>query len=273
MLKKLFIGILIAAFFVVCAGYFLVYYYVEFGDTLVGIAEAFDVSPSTILDWNPTINPLHLKPGQEIVIPIPNGIICEVQKGDTLDAISKRFFTVVELIKEANSLNTDIIFPGQKLFIPTEIIGLAFNDTKTLIWPVYGRITSTFGWRIHPITKKWSFHTGVDVAAPFGSPVFAAESGIVEFAGKKSGYGMLIVINHGYFKTAYGHLSKINVFVGQYVRRGEFIGRVGNTGISTGPHLHFEVRINDKFKNPLTFLPSPNNKYVLGASQRWMGGR
>ncbi len=273
-MKKLILAVLIVALtFTALSEYFLLHYYVKFGDTLIEIADSFGVSPSTILDWNPNIDPRYLKAGQELLIPIPDGIIYEVKKGDTLDTIAKRFFTVVDVIKEANNLIGSIIFPGQKLFIPLEAVGIAFNDTKTLIWPVYGEISSPFGWRIHPITKRWSFHTGIDIAAPEGTPIFAADSGVVEYAGWKSGYGNFIIINHGLYKTAYGHLSKIDVFVGQYVTRGELIGRVGNTGISTGPHLHFEVRYRNRYTNPVTYLPSPAKKYVLSVERRWMGGK
>ncbi len=252
--------------------YFVMYYEVQYGDTLVGIAKSFGVSPSTILDWNGDLNPTMLKVGQELVIPIPDGVVYEVKKGDSIDAIAKRFFTLPDLIKKANDLTSDLIFPGQKLFIPSEIIGLAFNDTKTFIWPVYGDISSPFGWRIHPITKKWAFHTGIDIAAPLGTPIFAADSGIVEYAGWYKGYGNFILINHGKYKTAYGHLSKIDVFVGEYVRKGELIGRVGSTGISTGPHVHFEVRLDGKVVNPMTYLPSPGLKYVYNGSIKWVGG-
>ena len=270
--KALILSILLAASFL-NAGYFLVHYYIEFGDTLISIADSFGVSPSTILDWNEGLDPMKLVPHTELLIPIPDGVIYEVKRGDTLDSIAKRFFTLVSLIKKVNDLASDVIFPGQKLFIPTEIMGIAFNDSKKVIWPAYGVISSPFGWRIHPITKRWSFHTGIDIAAPIGSPVFAAESGIVEYAGRSRGYGNLIVINHGAFKTAYAHLSRIDVFVGQYVRKGQLIGRVGSTGFSTGPHLHFEVRLGKKFVNPLTYLPSPGKKYVVGGNQRWIGGK
>ncbi|MCD6449798.1 MAG: M23 family metallopeptidase, partial [Thermotogaceae bacterium] len=238
----------------------------------IGVANAFGVSPTTILDWNDDLNPTMLKVGQTLIIPIPDGFIYKVNKGDNISIIAKRFFTLPDLIKKANSLTSDLIFPGQELFIPSEIMGLAFNDTKTFIWPVYGEISSPFGWRIHPITKKWSFHTGVDIAAPLGTPVFAAGSGIVEYAGWYKGYGNFILINHGKYKTAYGHLSKIDVFVGEYVRKGELIGRVGNTGISTGPHVHFEVRVSDKTVNPMAYLPSPGLKYVYNGSIKWVGG-
>jgi murein DD-endopeptidase MepM/ murein hydrolase activator NlpD len=112
----------------------------------------------------------------------------------------------------------------------------------------------------------------VDIAAPLGSPVFAADDGIVKFAGKNGGYGLMILIDHGTYQTVYGHLSKIDVFKGQYVKKGQLIGRIGSTGISTGPHLHFEVRIHNKHTNPLAYLPSPKRMYVYREDVKWAGG-
>jgi len=107
------------------------------------------------------------------------------------------------------------------------------------------------------------FHSGLDIKADNGSPVFAARSGVVKFAGWKSGYGNVIIIDHGGgIETYYAHLSKINVFVGLRVEKGDFIGRVGSTGTSTGPHLHFEVRVASEVRDPVAYLPR-NNTYVM----------
>ena len=116
-------------------------------------------------------------------------------------------------------------------------------------WPLSGQLTSHFGQR------SSGFHSGLDIAAPWGSPVYAAESGQVVFAGWSGGYGNLIRIVHGGdVVTFYGHLSKISVSVGQQVRRGQLVGHVGSTGNSTGSHLHFEVRINGDPQNPMRYL-------------------
>jgi murein DD-endopeptidase MepM/ murein hydrolase activator NlpD len=118
-----------------------------------------------------------------------------------------------------------------------------------------GRLTSNFGTRVHPVTRKSTFHKGVDIAAPRGNPVYAYSSGTVTYAGWASGYGNFIAISHGKgMVTRYGHLSAINVRVGQQVSVRQRIGAVGSTGVSTGPHLHFEVLINGSFKNPLNYL-------------------
>ncbi len=122
-------------------------------------------------------------------------------------------------------------------------------------WPVAGRITSGFGYRIHPIFGVRRFHTGIDLAAPYGTLVKAADGGKVVQAGYFGGYGYSVMLYHGGgFATWYAHLSSINVSIGQFVQRGQVIGLVGSTGWSTGPHLHFEVRINGAPQNPLAYL-------------------
>jgi murein DD-endopeptidase MepM/ murein hydrolase activator NlpD len=124
------------------------------------------------------------------------------------------------------------------------------------IWPVNGRLESGFGGRRNPFGgSSFEFHSGQDIDAPFGEPVIAGASGKVVFAGWQNGYGQLVVIDHGGgLTTRYGHLSHIDVVEGQSVSRAEFLGRVGSTGRSTGPHLHYEVRINDEPVNPLQYL-------------------
>lgn len=117
-------------------------------------------------------------------------------------------------------------------------------------WPARGPVTSGYGYR-------WGrLHAGIDVGAPTGAPIYAAKGGVVSFAGTMGGYGNIIVIDHGDgMTTRYAHQSQLGASVGQAVRSGDQIGYVGNTGNSTGPHLHFEVRINDSPQNPIGYLP------------------
>jgi len=122
-------------------------------------------------------------------------------------------------------------------------------------WPVAGRIISGFGYRIHPIFGVRRFHSGIDLATPYGTLVKAADGGQVIQAGYFGGYGNSVMLYHGGgFATWYAHLSSINVSIGQFVQRGQVIGLVGSTGWSTGPHLHFEVRINGAPQNPRAYL-------------------
>jgi murein DD-endopeptidase MepM/ murein hydrolase activator NlpD len=124
------------------------------------------------------------------------------------------------------------------------------------VWPVNGKLESGFGGRRNPFGgSSYEFHSGQDIDAAIGDPVVAGASGTVAFVGWQNGYGQLVVIDHGGgLTTRYGHLSHIDVAQGQTVERSQFIGRVGSTGRSTGPHLHYEIRINDEPVNPLQYL-------------------
>ncbi len=123
------------------------------------------------------------------------------------------------------------------------------------LWPVEGPITGSFGERIDPFNGEGAFHSGVDISAAVGQPVVAPADGIVVFADFSGGYGRAIILDHGHgITTRYGHLASFAVAAGQYVHRGDTIGYVGLSGRSTGPHLHYEVRINDTPVNPHKYL-------------------
>jgi murein DD-endopeptidase MepM/ murein hydrolase activator NlpD len=124
-----------------------------------------------------------------------------------------------------------------------------------MVWPSGGIVSSRFGWRLHPIFGTREFHTGVDIATRWGSPVLAARDGIVQFVGWMTGYGRLVVMNHGNgLVTFYSHLSAAVVAYGQRVSQGQIIGRIGSTGWSTGPHLFFEVRRDGVPVDPTRYL-------------------
>ncbi len=126
-----------------------------------------------------------------------------------------------------------------------------------MMWPApgYYSISSYFGNRLHPISKEYKMHTGIDIETPRKTPLVAAQTGTVIFANWFAGYGKAIIIDHGGgYATLYGHLDVINVNVGQVVKKGENIALSGNTGYSTGPHLHFEVRMNGDYVDPLTYV-------------------
>ncbi len=130
------------------------------------------------------------------------------------------------------------------------------GGTGRLIWPVPGAVCSPFGYRIHPIFHTRKFHTGIDIAAGYGTPIRAADSGSVIYATWMGGYGNVVIINHGGgLSTLYAHQASIRTSVGASVSRGQVIGVVGSTGYSTGPHLHFEVRVGGNPRNPMLYLP------------------
>lgn len=132
---------------------------------------------------------------------------------------------------------------------------LTYLECRPDAIPVIGQITSYFGYRIHPITKKRSMHDGIDFGADSGTPIKAAGAGVVTFAGTNGGYGKIIVVSHGYgYKSLYAHNRTNFVKVGDKVVKGQQIAEVGNTGRSTGPHLHFEVHYNGVQINPMNIL-------------------
>lgn len=198
-----------------------------------------------------------------------------VQPGDTLWDLARRFGVSVEDLMAANELgHSDWIRPGQRLRLAStalprqrqvarQVAGRSGVPRSSLIpspagrrllaggfaWPSRGVLTSRFGRRYR------SHHDGVDLAAPWGTPFYAAADGVVTFAGWKSGYGLVVHVDHGDgVVTVYGHASRVTVQAGQRVRKGQLIGRVGCTGACTGPHLHFEVRVDGRATDPLNYL-------------------
>lgn len=134
---------------------------------------------------------------------------------------------------------------------------LKYLECRPDKWPVSGRITSKFGYRIHPISGKRQFHDGLDIANDSGTKIVAAGSGIVTYSGWNGGYGRVIIISHGYgYKSVYAHNRKNLVAVGERVKKGQVIAELGNTGRSTGPHLHFEVYYKGNKIDPLKILKS-----------------
>lgn len=131
----------------------------------------------------------------------------------------------------------------------------AVRKSTTFIWPASGRFTSPFGYRIHPISRTRRMHTGIDIANSSGTNIAASQNGKVIFTGYQGSYGKLIVIRHANgMETAYAHLSRISVSVGDTVTQGQSIGKMGSTGGSTGSHLHFEIRKNGTAVNPMNYL-------------------
>ncbi|STZ75985.1 M23 family metallopeptidase [Bergeriella denitrificans] len=147
----------------------------------------------------------------------------------------------------------------QILRLPKPVVAMPSNHSESLgnfMVPVSGaRKSSDYGYRRHPVLKKVRLHSGIDYAAPSGTPIYAAESGVVELAGWKGAYGKTVIIKHNdRYSTLYGHASKYVVSAGQKVQRGQLIAYVGSTGRSTGPHLHFEVLDGSKRVNPNKYL-------------------
>ena len=130
------------------------------------------------------------------------------------------------------------------------------GGTGRFMWPCRGEITSYFGWRTHPIFGTTKYHSGMDIAVDYGTPIMAADSGTVIYSGWLGGYGYAVMIDHGSgLVTLYAHNQSLNVYEGQYVNKGTCIAYAGSTGYSTGPHCHFEVRLHGEVTEPLNYLP------------------
>ncbi len=250
---------------------------VERGETPNIIADQYNITSETLLGGNPWLNQESnaLQSGAELVILPVDGVLHEVQPGETLESIAEDYDVTIDEIVAYASNNLEPPFfrlvPETEILIPGATVGQFYWTAPKTVgggggsqqWQIVG--TGFFTW---PITSRcmtqyyWYGHPGIDVGLPEGSSVLAADHGTITYASWASGsyydYGNLIVINHGNgFETLYAHLSSINVFPGQIVRQGDFIGLTGNTGRSSGPHLHFEIRLNDFRDDPLFYLGGP----------------
>lgn len=173
-----------------------------------------------------------------------------MEKRDTLRRIVRERTAAERAVRELEEDSTKLEALIQRLQGRGSLTG--GRRLAAFILPLRGSMTSRFGFRVHPIFSRRHFHTGVDIAAPFRAPVRAASDGTVLFAGWYGGYGKLVVLDHGQgLSTLYGHLSTILVRPGQRITRNQVVGRVGSTGYSTGPHLHYEVRQNGRPVDPL----------------------
>jgi murein DD-endopeptidase MepM/ murein hydrolase activator NlpD len=257
------------------------------GDNLWDIAIANQMPLSQIIKYNPDLNPEKIWPGDEILF-VPENPMLDVMvrlENKTFEPVEYR----TEYVKDPTLLATQriILKPGKEgvkrvTYDITMLNGyeneVIIDQETELIAPVSakvkvgtkrtltrisnsnfgvtsGRLSSNFGYRTHPISGKRTFHAGIDIAASTGTAVYAYSEGTVSAAGFNNTYGKYVIINHGGgLQTVYLHLSSINVDVGDKVATGKRIGNVGNTGYSTGSHLHFEVRVNGVAKSPWNYI-------------------
>ena len=274
------------------------------GETLWKISNDAGISVQALAAANHLVSGTTLRPGQVLTIPSVDQasarapqVTHEVAVGETLWGIARASGVRVEALAAANHLPLDaVLHLGQTLVVPAPEdaavspaiapahsqnrvpsaagarIASAFRswaaDMRSLARPSEGLITSQFGWRTHPIFGTREFHTGLDIANRLGTPIRAAESGIVRFVGWMGGYGRLIIVAHpNGFETSYSHLSSMLVALGQRVARGDVLGHMGNSGWSTGPHLLFEVRRNGVPLDPMPFLQGQGGILVHAADR------
>jgi len=231
------------------------------GETISGIALRHSISQESIIALNDIRESWNLQVGRALRIPNMNGIPYTVRENDTLNTIARNMAIPLNVLLDANDIYNDNIVPGQVLFIPggrmdaTELRRAIWRSPdRPMIRPVGGRITSDFGWREDPFSPgsgRMQLHRAVDLAGRIGDPVRAAMRGTVLHRGANPTYGNFIVLQHGEYQTLYAHLSAFSVAVGETVRQGQEIGRVGNTGRTTGPHLHFAVFYRGEPVNPV----------------------
>jgi murein DD-endopeptidase MepM/ murein hydrolase activator NlpD len=241
-------------------------YEVKAGDTLSAIAKMYGVDNESIKALNPDLSINRLSPGDKIKIPPVSGLIVKVKSGETIQSLAKKYgLPSAQPIVDwpYNSFANDETFAlivGAELVIPGGVIpqeaprpilstpqsGLFAKGSGQFSWPTNGVITQYFAW----------YHNGVDIANKPGTLVSAADSGrVVSVLYQNTGYGYHVIVDHGNgFRTLYGHLSRIDVGVGDNVSRGQGIGKMGSTGRSTGPHLHFVVFAGNNSVNPLSYL-------------------
>ncbi|MFP4483578.1 MAG: peptidoglycan DD-metalloendopeptidase family protein [Spirochaetota bacterium] len=229
------------------------------GDTLSGIATRFGLRMDTLVSFNQIQDVRRLQVGTTFKIPNRDGLLHEVQRGDSLSGIATEYGTSVNAILDANDMATSTIAGGDVLFVPNARMStteLKLILGELFVYPVRGRFTSGFGMRNDPFTGLRRFHNGIDLAEVIGTPIGAAMAGTVAHTETQSGnYGKFVIVRHdGGFQTLYAHLDSFAVRKGQYVSQGQTIGAMGNTGRSTGPHLHFSIIRNGSFVDPLEYL-------------------
>lgn len=179
---------------------------------------------------------------------------------ETLSTLNSENFNDVSSLVDSESVDaiTDLISSQTENYgslIKDVEKQLKFLESKPDLWPVRGKISSPFGYRKHPISKRRHFHKGIDISNNSGTNIVSSGSGIVTFSGWNGGYGRVIIVSHGYgYKSVYAHNKNNLVKVGDRVTKGQVIAKLGNTGRSTGPHLHFEIRFNGQHINPINVL-------------------
>lgn len=237
-------------------------YRVKKGDMIGYIADSFNITQDTIISVNNIHQSRLLQIGQYLKIPSMPGIVYTVRSnGETLETIAAKYEVSAEKCARVNSIQSNVsLHSGTSIFVPDaqldwvtrqEINGDLFHKPlRARYW-----LSSYYGWRSSPFSGKRSYHSGIDMAAPQGTSIYAALGGTVSSVGYNNVYGNYVIItHHSGYKTLYGHMSATLVTRGQYVSTNTRIGRVGNTGMSTGPHLHFTVYKFGKTVDPLSLL-------------------
>ena len=236
----------------------IIKYKVKRGDSLFSIAQKFNTSIDAIITANRLKNAYYLQINRILYVPNTSGIFYTVKRGDNLSRIASKHHSRVNEIADINDLASPVIRKGERIFIPNASLSnweRAVALGNIFKSPVKGRLTSRMGFRKDPFTGRLAYHPGIDIANRRGTPIYSSQFGRIIYTGYRGGYGKTIMIAHpkGYV-TLYGHLSRILVRRGQVVKQRQLIAKMGNTGRSTGPHLHFEIHHGGKLVNPLKMI-------------------
>lgn len=233
-------------------------YLVQKGDTVSEIARSMGLDASIIMAMNNLEAGSVIQEGQYLDIPGDRQRLHRLKAGECMWEIARMYQVSLNQLIAANTQIKDpsLLRVGEMIKIPSHsgLTAAAMAQPSRgfrglFAWPVFGKITSGYGWR------KSEFHHGLDIACPVGTPIRAAQAGVVVFSGTKSVYGKTVIIRHtNGMETLYAHNSKNMVKVGQQVKKGQVIALVGVTGRTTGPHLHFQVNYNGGTLNPSEYL-------------------
>jgi murein DD-endopeptidase MepM/ murein hydrolase activator NlpD len=233
-------------------------YTVRRGDSLQTIARQFGLREDTIISANGLSSKNQLQVGKTLKVPNMNGVYHTVKRNENLSVIARAYGVDMTRIADANNISSSTIRVGDRLFIPNAKLDASVLRNfygETFIWPVRGPISSPFGYRINPFSGQRTFHAAIDIVVNKGTSVKATREGKVADTGYNAVFGNYVIIRHadGY-QSLYAHLNTVLTHKGASVNQGEVIGRSGNTGQSTGPHLHFSIFRNGQAVDPRKYL-------------------
>jgi murein DD-endopeptidase MepM/ murein hydrolase activator NlpD len=233
-------------------------YTVQPGDMIGLLSLTFGLNQDTLISVNRILNTRSIQAGKTLLIPNQDGVMHTVGQNETLEGIARQYEASVSEIVTVNELFSERVNAGASIFIPNAKLDstkLQEINGDLFIWPVRGRITSRYGYRINPVTNRRGFHAGLDISANTGVPIKAAMSGMVLSTGYNDIFGYFVIISHhSSYRTMYAHMSVISTKPGAYVGTGQVIGNVGNTGQSSGSHLHFQVYKSGLTVNPVLLM-------------------
>lgn len=264
-IKKMVIYGAFALIAIFAAGGFFIYYLNYSLDTITQKKEAMQNAYALLEKKNKELENIVGQKEQSIA-----------KKSHELELVSDKLSDIEELIGLKPSkapIQKSLVNRLNNVSLSSQKVAYMFENIPSGSPLKHTRITSGFGWREHPTLHRKEFHRGLDLRARMGTPVYATASGVIEYAGyhKRSGYGNLVILDHAFgFKTMYGHMKKVATKPGVFVKKGDLIGYTGSTGMSSGPHLHYEIRYIQRVLDPTAFVrwSAKNYKQIFTKEKR-----